>query len=128
MCTYIRVKLSVRGLIARRQSTLPALWSNSTSRTSPKKARLTDEVSKAMSISQSDDDRDSVEDSSYADSSSYDGHTAGGESETSVINSQNESLPGPSHCTALCCSTDDKAFQPTDKKTLAGLTKKWRNF
>ena len=31
-------------------------------------------------------------------------------------------------CTALCCSTADNAFQPTDKKTLAGLTKKRRNF
>ena len=31
-------------------------------------------------------------------------------------------------CTALCCSSSDKAFQPTDKQTLAKLRAKGRNF
>ena len=80
--------------MAKKQSTLPTSWSTSTSRTSPKKARLTDEASNAMCVPQSDDDQDSEDSSLYADSSTVDTTTQ--QDETSVIENQNESLPGPS--------------------------------
>ena len=111
--------------MAKRQSTLPT-WFTSTSGTSSKKARLTDETGNAVGASQSDDDQDSEESGSYADSSTTDTTTP--PEETSINESQNESVTGPSRCTALCCSTADKVFQPTDKEMLANLTKKWRNF
>ena len=39
-----------------------------------------------------------------------------------------ESIPRPSTCTALCCISTEKAYQPTDKQTLAKFTTKKRNF
>ena len=109
--------------MAKRQSTLPKSWS----RTSPKKARLIDEASSSLSVPEFDEDQGSEDSSSYAGSSTADIFTTE-QDETSVNESQNESLPGPSRCTALCCSAADNAFQPTDKKTLASLTKKRRTF
>ena len=74
--------------MAKRQSTLPT-WFASTSRSSPKKARLTDESSNST---QSDADQDSCEESTpYADSyNTMDATTQ--LDETSVNDSQNEGL------------------------------------
>ena len=100
--------------MAKRQSTLQKLWS----RTSPKKARLRDEANSSLSVPELDEDQGSEDSRSYAGSSAVGIYTT--EQETSV----NERLPGPSRCTALCCSATDNAFQPTDKKTLVSLMKK----
>ena len=81
-----------------------------------------------MSIPESDNEgQASADSSSYPGSSTADICTTEQE-ETSVNGSQDESLPGPSCCTAPCCSAADNAYQPTDKKTLARLANKRRNF
>lgn len=108
--------------MAKRQSTLPKSWS----RTSPKKARLEDETSSSLSLPESDDEGQAS--TSYAGSSTADIFTTEQE-KISVNQSQDESLTGPSCCTALCCSADiHNAHQPTDKKMLSSLMNKGRNF
>lgn len=108
--------------MAKIQSTLPKLWSH----TSPKKARLEDETSSPLSLPESDDEGQAS--TSYAGLSTANIFTTQQE-KSSVNQSQDESLFGPSCCTALCCYVDiHNAYQPTDKKTLSSLTNRGRNF
>ncbi len=41
---------------------------------------------------------------------------------------ESEGEQSVSNCTALCCTSSDKAHQPTDKQVLAQLASKGRNF
>ena len=103
--------------MAKRQATLLDTWSEP-----PKKVR---EESESVSVQIQARENDSVDrgGSQVEDERHSDEAESETEREPDV-----GSMATPSNCTALCCVTTEKAFQPVDKQALEKLAAKKRNF
>ena len=104
--------------MAKRQTTLLSTW------TVPAKVRK--EVSSVLGSS----NEEQAGLSQTADSElEYEGDLSDlAESDEPEMEHDSTSDTVPASCTALCCSSSEKAFQPTDKATLSRLKAKDRSF
>ena len=110
------------------QQDLLALWSKGNSVNEGTAKRNKEDVHNCeVSSSTSNVVEDlSLSDSEEVDSAVEDNTPKDCAHETAQNRSQ--SVATPSECTRQCCSTDEMAYQPTDKAILAGLAAKKRNF